>query len=258
MEQQDWPWADTATWDCWWPWQCPGGATSFLGLPSREQGTKSATSLESLKPPDAHTQPVCPLTDLPQHRKQRKATMLLLWELPKNNCWRHQKVPSENTGCQSKAVFCFSSGLLWERKLIFVQGFLKQKYEIMAVLKQTVQVMSWGRKKTAWAQVFTDLWQKLSGVCFRSSLQAWFCRSLPSSMCPSGYWGCGNYPRGINSWHWGCKTLRAPLHNNSSGRAALNCRHQTSRSVVRINPLKTQTGLLCQWSEKWNILGSIS
>lgn len=253
MGQQDRPWADTATWHC----QSPGRATSFLVEPSREQGIKSAASLESLKPPDAHIQPVCPLTDLPQPTKRKRAAMLLLWELPKNICWRHQKGPSENTGCQSKAVFCFSSGFLWERKLIFVQGFWKQKYEIMAVLKQTLQVMSWGRKRTAPALVFIDLCQKLSGVYFRS-FQAWISRSLLSSMCHTGYWGCGNYPRGINSWHWGCKTLRAPVHSNSFGRAALICRHQTSRSVVRINPLKTQTGLLCQWSKKWNVWGSIS
>lgn len=167
-------------------------------------------------------------------------------------------MPSENSGCQSKAAFCFSSGFLRERKLIFDQGFLKQKHEIMAVLKQTLQVISWGSKRTAPVLAFTDMCQKLSGVYFRSSFQARICRSLLSSMCPSRFWGCGNYPRGINSWHWGCKTLRAPVHNNSLGRAALICRHQTSRSVARINPLKTQTGLLCQWLKKWNIQGNIS
>lgn len=125
------------------------------------------------------------------------------------------------------------------------------------MLKQTLQVMSWGTKRTASVLVFTGMCQ-LSELCFRPSSQACICRYLLSSMCPSGYWGCGNYPRGINSWHWGCKTLRAPVHNNSFGRVALICRHQTSGSVVRINPLKTQTGLLCQWSKKWNILGSTS
>lgn len=238
--QKDGLWIDTAVWDCQYLWQCPG-----LVEPSREQGTKSATSLESLKPPDAQIQPVCSLTlSLPSQKAKRS----FLWELPKNISWRHQKVPSENTGC--KAAFCFSSGFLWERKLIFVQGILKQKYEIMAVLKQTLQVMSWGRRRTAPVLVFIDRCQELSGVCCRSSFQARICRALLSSVCPSGYWGCGNYPRGINSWHWGCKTLRAPVHNNSFGRAAPICRHQTSRSVVRINPLQTQTGLLCQWSKK--------
>lgn len=260
MGKWDRPWTDTATWDCQCLWQCPGGAITFLVDPSREQGTKSATSLDSLKPPSAQIQPVCPLTVItpkPEGKKEQQCCSSN-WELPKNVSWRHWKVPSENTGCQSKAVFCFSSEFLWERKLIFVQGFLKQKYEIMAVLKQTLQVMLWGRKRTAPVLVFTDMCQELSGVCFRSSFPAGICRSLLSSMCPSGYWGCGNYPRGINSQHWGCKTLRAPVHNNSFGRATLICRHQTSWSVVRINPLKTQSGLLCQWSKKWNVLGNIS
>lgn len=115
-----------------------------------------------------------------------------------------------------------------------------------------------GEKKNSTSVGFHRCVPKALRMCFRSSFQAWLCRSLLSSSCPSGSWGCGSYPRGINSWHWGCKTLRAPVHNNSLGRAALICRHQTSRSVARINPLKTQTGLPCQWSKKWNILGSIS
>lgn len=72
-------------------------------------------------------------------------------------------MPSESTGCQSKAVFCFSPGLLSERKLIFVQDSLKQKYETMAMLKQTLQVMSLGRKRTAPVLVFIGVCQKLSG-----------------------------------------------------------------------------------------------
>lgn len=43
-----------------------------------------------------------------------------------------------------------------------------------------------------------------------------------------------------------CKTPRAAGLSISFGRAAFICRHQTFRSVTRINPLKTQTVLHCQ------------
>lgn len=176
-----------------------------------------------------------------------RAAQKYLLETPER-ALREHRMPKQ--GC-----LLFLLRISVRKEINICSGFLEAKIWNYGCAEANTPGYVLGRKEPA--LVFIDLCQKLSRVYFRS-FQAWISRSLLSSMCHTGYWGCGNYPRGINSWHWGCKTLRAPVHSNSFGRAALICRHQTSRSVVRINPLKTQTGLLCQWSKKWNVWGSIS
>lgn len=112
------------------------------------------------------------------------------------------------------------------------------------MLKQTAQGLS-GGKEGGKRKAPTEYLQKV----LRSTLQSvdlWFMYLLIHFPLITGAVAITQELNRGNKQCKSCKTPRAAGLSNSFGRAAFICRHQTFRSVTRINPLKTQTVLHCQ------------
>lgn len=162
MGQQDRPWTDTATWDCQCPWQCPGGATSLS--PAGSKGQRVPPVLN----PWSHTMPryrlSVPSLWSPQTQKAKKSSNAAslraaqkdLLETPESALGEHW-MPKQD-------CLLFLLTISVRKEINIYSGFFWSKSMNLAVLKQTLQVMSCGGKRTAPALVLIDLCQKLSGV----------------------------------------------------------------------------------------------
>lgn len=158
------------------PGSAQGGTSTFLGSwqpPARSMGQRGPpvpVPSCSLQLGATQTQAVPLLWPLLTQRgygaeKGDQHCCYSTWELPKDISWRHQKAPCgeapENSGYRSKTVFCFPSGFLWERKLMFLLGiFLSKNMKLWLCWSKLPRICPRGRKGTVPMLAFTEYMPK--------------------------------------------------------------------------------------------------